>query len=250
MPTETKMIQQGCIRYAGRCIKANTVHNSSRRFILLTSLFFPSCICSFSISPPHLSCHTKDGEGLGQLTSSLSTMSVTTISKADIVLDIFGYIIGIIAKIFPHKTYTYTTHHLFPFTNAFETQTLFPAALFLSCQHTDQMCKCFSMLLFKSCSKRKAEWGERNIWLHSTGDQFHKFWRLHNGEKGSLACSAEGECWRHTKQHDPNELENPWPSRGLSRCYRHEKRYCFIEFRLPSLSLTRGKIYYLTIKAS
>lgn len=114
----------------------------------------------------------------------------------------------------------------------------------------DHMCKCFSMLLFKSCSKRKAEWGERNIWLHSTGDQFHKFWRLHNGEKGSLAGLAEGECWQHTKQHDPNELENPWPSRGLSRCYRHKKRYCFIEFRLPSLSLTRGKTYYLTIKAS
>lgn len=144
------------------------------------------------------------------------------------------------------------THHITysPSLSCLLTQTLFPTALFLTCQHTDQMCKCFSMFLFKPCSKRKAEWGERNIWLHSTGDQFHKFWRLHNGEKGSLAGLAEGECWRHTKQHDPNELENPWPSRGLSRCYRHEKSYCFIEFRFPSLSLTRGKIYYLSIKAS
>lgn len=88
------------------------------------------------------------------------------------------------------------------------------------------------------------------MWLHSTGDQFHKFWQLYNTEEGSLAGSAEGECWRHTKQRDPNELENPRPSRGLSRCYRHEKRYCFIELRLPSLSLTRGKDYYLTIKTS
>lgn len=40
----------------------------------------------------------------------------------------------------------------------------------------------------------------------------------------------------------------PGPSRGLSRCYRHEKRYRFIELRLPSLSLTRGKYYYLNIK--
>lgn len=56
-------------------------------------------------------------------------MSVTTISKADTALDIFGYIIGIITEIFPHKTYTYTTHHLFPFT-LFSCET--PNSLFFS----------------------------------------------------------------------------------------------------------------------
>lgn len=163
-------------------------------------------------------------------------MSLSAIYKADSTLDIFGYIIGIIAKFSPKKHNTCTAHHLFLFI-------LFPTTLFLNYQHMDQMCKCFSMLLFKSCSKRKAEWGERNILLHSTGDQFHKFWLFHNTEKGSLAGLTERECWQNTKQHDPNDLENPWPPRGLSRCYRHEKCYCFIEFRLPFHSLTRGNIH-------
>lgn len=126
----------------------------------------------------------------------------------------------------------------------------FLSFLFLSCQHTDQMWECFSMLLFQLYSNSKAESRERNIWLHSTGDQFRTFWRLHNGKKGSWADLADRKCWQHTKQHDPNELENPWPSRGLCRCYRHEKSYRFIEFKLPSFSLTRGNMHYLTIKAS
>lgn len=57
-------------------------------------------------------------------------MSVTTISKADTELDIFGYIIGIIAEFFPHKTYTYTTHHLFPFTLLPSKAKLFSPLLF------------------------------------------------------------------------------------------------------------------------
>lgn len=158
-------------------------------------------------------------------------MSVTTIYKADSTLEIFGYIIGIIAEFFPTKHNTYTTHHLFPLV-------IFSHCSFSELPAYGPDVQLFLHAHFKSCSKRKAERGERNIWLHSTGDQFHKFWRLQNTEKGSLAGSAEGECWQHTKQHDPNDLENPWPSRGLSRCYCHEKRYCFTKFRLPSLTLS------------
>lgn len=112
------------------CRKMHHIEHSPQQFTLLTSLLFSSCISSFSISPPHLNCHTKDWEGLGQLTSSLRPMSVTTISKADTVLDIFGYIIGIIAEVFPHKTYTYTTHHLFPFTLLPSKPKLFSPLLF------------------------------------------------------------------------------------------------------------------------
>lgn len=150
-----------------------------------------------------------------QQTPTLRTRTVTRIRKADTALDMFGVLMGI------SPTQPVTPQS--PSLSCLLSPNSFPQDLLITYQHMYQMCNCCSMLLFKPSSKRKAEWGERNIWLHSTGDQFHKIWQLNSSEKGSLAGLAKKDCWRNTKQHNPNELENPWPSRGLSRCYRHKQ---------------------------
>lgn len=67
--------QNDLVRLHWLCTKANIVYNSLlcyfRSTSLLTLLHFPFLL--------YRSCHSEDWKGLGQLTSSLGTASVTTI---------------------------------------------------------------------------------------------------------------------------------------------------------------------------
>lgn len=104
--------------------------------------------------------------------------------------------------------------------------------------------RCANVSTFKaSLKKKKADSGERNIWLYSTGDKL----ATSQQRKKKVAGLADGECWQHTKQLDPNDLENPCPSRGLHQCYRQEERNRFIGFKPFSFRLTWGWYNIFTI---
>lgn len=122
--------QNDLVRLHWLCTKANIVYNSLLCYFCSTSpltwLHFPRLL--------YRSCHLADWKGLRQLTSSLGTQSVTTIQKADRVTDFFGYIIGMIGRVWlfflPTKHNTYTTHHLFPFISFPRLKPNFPQLFF------------------------------------------------------------------------------------------------------------------------
>ncbi len=108
VPSEPLMIQEGCTGCAGRNTRQNIVQNSSQHFTLLpTSPSLHLLIFHFSFT---LKLSHKRLRGTGTAISSLRPMSVTTISKADTALDIFGYLIGIIAEFLsPQNIYLHNT---------------------------------------------------------------------------------------------------------------------------------------------
>lgn len=156
--------QNDLVRLHWLCTKANIVYKSLLCYFCSTSpltlLHFPLLL--------YRSCHSEDWKGLRQLTSSLGTQSVTTIWKADRVTDFFGYIIGIIGRVwgffFNPQNIILTQHITYsPSFFSLSKPKLSPTVLFLTCQHVDQMCKCF--YIQGQFQKKGRQWREEYLTL-------------------------------------------------------------------------------------
>lgn len=169
-------------------------------------------------------CQANESKGLGQGNVHLKAC-VTTISQTD-ALDVFGYVMRVIAE-FPLLNILTQRITYSPSLFAFSNQTISPTVLFfLPCQHTDQMCKC----CYSSPVPSSRQNERRGIFdFTSRETSFINFGSDTTVKKVAwIAWRIETVDGIPNNMIDPNELENPGPSRGLSRCYRHEKRYCFI----------------------